>query len=103
MSLTGLHIWSEDGTLPMLPVTLLKGFAPRLRSLTLTRIPFPTLPQLLLPSNDLSELVLEFIPNLGYISPEAMVTGLSVLVSYPPNNGTIRRPPPTKYHPRCHP
>jgi hypothetical protein len=98
-------------SLPVLPVTFLKGFAPRLRSLSLTRIPFPTLPQLLLSSNDLSELFLESIPDLGYISPEAMVMGLSALtrlrclwigfhwhyeirptrrLSYPP----IRCPPP---------
>jgi hypothetical protein len=82
-ALTSLHIWSEilpkSRALPVLPVTFLKGFVPRLRSLSLTRIPFPMLPQLLLSSNNLSELFLESIPDLGFISPEAMVMGLSAL------------------------
>jgi hypothetical protein len=79
--LTSLHISSEfepeEGTVSVVPDTFLKGFAPRLRSLTLTCIPFPTLPQLVSSLNDLSELILESIPNLGYFSPEAIVTGLS--------------------------
>jgi hypothetical protein len=37
------------------------------------------LPQFLLSYNDLSELHLQNIPNLGYITPEAMVTVLSAL------------------------
>ena len=78
-ALTSLHIWSEDGTLPVLPVTFSKGFAPRLRSLVLKRVPFQTIPQLVLSFNDLSELFLEAIPYIGYTSPEAMVTGLAAL------------------------
>jgi hypothetical protein len=93
-TLTSLSIWSEsepqaqaegppaDGSLVgQLPDTFLAGSAPRLRSLTLTGVPFPTLPQLLssLSFNDLSTLWLQDIPNLGYISPDAMVTGLSAL------------------------
>jgi hypothetical protein len=62
-----------------LPVTFLGGSAPSLRSFQLEGIPFPTLPQFLLSCNDLSELYLQNIPDLGYIPPEAMVTVLSAL------------------------
>jgi hypothetical protein len=66
-------------TMPALPATFLGGSAPRLQSLTLRGVPFPTLPQLLLSCNDLSKLSLHNISNIGYISPEAMVMGLSAL------------------------
>jgi F-box-like len=66
-------------TIPALPATFLGGSAPRLQSLTLRGVPFPTLPQLLLSCNDLSELSLCRISNSGYISPEALATGLSAL------------------------
>jgi hypothetical protein len=92
-ALTRLNIWSEsepqvqvedppvDGALLGLPDTFLAGSAPRLQSLTLTSVPFPTLPQFLssLSFDDLSGLWLQDIPNLGYISPDAMATGLSAL------------------------
>ena len=88
--LTSLNIWSEPqgegppvngAVLRQLPNTFLAGSAPRLQSLTLTGVPFPTLPQLLssLSFNDLSKLWLQNIPDFGYISPNAMATGLSAL------------------------
>jgi hypothetical protein len=64
---------------PVLPDTFLGGSAPHLRSLSLEGIAFPTLPQFLLSSNDLSELGLDNIPDFGYISPETMATSLSGL------------------------
>ncbi|KAH9971511.1 hypothetical protein BGW80DRAFT_1253255 [Lactifluus volemus] len=70
----GLRSWSGP-----VPATLLGGSAPSLRSLYIHSVPFPTLPQFLLSCNDLSELYLQDIPNLGYIPPEAMVTVLSAL------------------------
>ena len=82
-ALTSLELAWEvgpgDESMPALPATFLGGSAPRLESLTLKGVPFPTLPQLLLSCNDLSELTLHDISYLGYISPEAMVTGLSAL------------------------
>jgi hypothetical protein len=57
----------------------LGGSAPRLRSIELRGIPFPALPKLLLSTHDLDGLFLHDIPRSGYISPEAMVTGLSTL------------------------
>ncbi|KAH9971516.1 hypothetical protein BGW80DRAFT_1561523 [Lactifluus volemus] len=69
------------GNVLVLPNTFLGGSAPRLRSLHLTGIPFPTLPRLLLSSNDLVHLHLDRIPQNGYISPEAMATCVSALIS----------------------
>ncbi|KAH9971590.1 hypothetical protein BGW80DRAFT_1460543 [Lactifluus volemus] len=97
-----LHI---EGMVPALPNTFLGGFTPRLRSLHLTSIPFSTLPQLLLSSNDLVDLSLLKIPHSGYISPEAMarcisaltrLTNLSIGFISPTSrpDPTTRRPPP---------
>jgi hypothetical protein len=64
---------------PSLPDSFLGGSAPRLRFLKLNRIPFPGLPKLLLSATHLVDLRLVRIPYSGYISPEAMVTCLSML------------------------
>ena len=77
-ALTSLELWT-DKTAPALPDMFLGGSAPRLQSLNLSGIPFPGLPRLLLSATDLSKLYLWWIPHSGYISPEAMVTGLSGL------------------------
>jgi hypothetical protein len=90
---------------PILPDSFLGGTAPRLRSLHCRRIPFPGLPKLLLSATNLVDLTLDYIPRSGYISPEAMGTGLSALTSletlhleflYPPPRPALRtrRPPP---------
>ena len=62
-----------------LPDGFLGGFAPRLQSLELRSIPFPALPKLLLSATDLVRLDLVDIPHSGYMSPEAIVTGLAML------------------------
>jgi F-box-like len=62
-----------------LPDGFLGGFAPRLQSLELRSIPFPALPRLLLSATDLIRLDLVDIPHSGYMSPEAIVTGLAML------------------------
>ncbi|KAH9974462.1 hypothetical protein BGW80DRAFT_182076 [Lactifluus volemus] len=74
-----LHKKWRSPTVPALPNTFLGGSAPRLRSLNLSGITFPTLPRLLLSSNDLVELLLYRIPHSGYISPEAMAMSISAL------------------------
>ncbi|KAH9971501.1 hypothetical protein BGW80DRAFT_1460462 [Lactifluus volemus] len=95
----------KGGTVPVLPNTFLGGSAPRLRYLSLAGIPFPTLPQFLLSSNDLLYLSLLKIPHSGYISPEAMAMCISALTSLrylsigfesPASHPdpTNRRPPP---------
>ncbi len=66
---------------PAVPDSFLGGSAPRLRILTFAGIPFPGLQILLLSATHLVELHLVGIPHSGYISPEEMVTCLSVLTS----------------------
>ena len=78
-ALTHLLVWSNDGDVPILPVEFLARSAPSLKAIILTRIPFPTLPLLLPSTSNLVTLELRKIPQTGYISPEAMVTGLATL------------------------
>ena len=49
----------------------------RLRTLHFTRIPIPTLPQLLSPPTSLVDLQLHDIPKLGHFCPEAFANALS--------------------------
>ena len=99
--LTALHLsTSLHEHVPVLSDTFLGGSTPRLRSLRLEDLTFPTLPQFLLSCNDLSELQLLRMSDIGYNSPEAIVTGLSALSRLTHLNielgqsGTIGRPPP---------
>ena len=93
---------------PLLPLSdsFLGGSAPRLRSLQLDHIPYPGLPKLLLSATHLTNLYLRFIPDSGYIPPEAMAACLSTLTSleclhleflFPPPlpNQESQRPPPS--------
>ena len=77
--LAELVLWPNDETVPVLPDSFLGGSAPRLQFLGLERIPFPSLPKLLLSAGHLVTLHLHSIPHSGYISPDAMVTALSTL------------------------
>jgi hypothetical protein len=77
--LSRLQLESEDEMAFVIPDSFLGGSAPRLRSLVLDYIPFPRLPKLLLSATHLVHIHLLNIPHSGYISPEAMVTCLSVL------------------------
>jgi len=81
--LTHLTLWNEDDDLdvPILPDSFLGGSAPRLRSLLLERIPFPSLPKLLSSTTGLVILHLTSVPDSGFISPKVMVTALSELKS----------------------
>jgi hypothetical protein len=105
--LESLYLGIHDETLPAFPDTFLGGSAPRLQSLHLDHIPFPTLPLLLLSCNNLVSLALSRIPNSGYMSPEAMVTSMATLTrlsslyisfdspaSLPDWRTQHRRPPP---------
>jgi len=76
--LTHLYVWTDD-VVPVLPDSFLGGSAPRLRSLYLYRIPFPSIPKLLLSANGLVELSLSGIPHSGYFSPDEMATALAVM------------------------
>jgi hypothetical protein len=104
--LTRLHIFSRDGNAPLLPDEFLGGSAPRLQDITLSGIPYPSLPTLLLSATDLVTLSLRNIPSTGYISPEAMVACLAMLTrlkafhiefqSATPRPGLTPQPPVTR-------
>ena len=107
LTLSGWYDPWNDILMEVLPDSFLGGSAPRLRTLDLLAIPFPGLPKLLLSATHLTNLRLHFIPNSGYISPEAMATALSSLGSLGqlhfgfPSLSTLpdrasRRPPPPK-------
>jgi hypothetical protein len=107
-ALIHLKLWSCGGTGPVISDSFLGGFAPRLQELALDGIPFPALPNLLLSATDLVKLHLSKIPHSGYISPEAIVTGLSALARLEslslgfqsprsrPAKASRRRPPLTR-------
>jgi hypothetical protein len=85
-ALTRLHLHFQPGRetreeAPVIPASFLGASTPRLQRLSLHSIPFPALPNLLLSATHLVDLGLWRIPHSGYFSPEALVTGLSVLTS----------------------
>ena len=100
-----------SGPAPALPDNFLGGSAPRLQTLRLHSISFPALPKLLLSAASLVCLTLWSIPHSGYMSPEAILTGLAVLANLkylsirfgsPPSHGLrscsdIRRPVNGRY------
>ncbi|KAI9462661.1 hypothetical protein F5148DRAFT_216248 [Russula earlei] len=69
--------WTNTAT--SLPDSLLGGSAPLLRQLILINCPFPGLPKLLFYAKQLVHLCIWDIPDSGYISPQDLVTALSVL------------------------
>jgi len=77
--LTRLCIHSWSGNNEVLPAEFLGGSAPRLQEISLSGVPYPSLPTLLSSSSDLVNLDLFNIPPIGYISPEAMVASLATL------------------------
>jgi hypothetical protein len=78
-ALTNFYIWSFDQSVPMLPETFLGGSAPCLQSFTLWGIAFPSFPKFILSATHIVYLSLFNIPDSGYISPDAMATGLTAL------------------------
>jgi len=72
--------------------SFLGGSAPCLRDLTLIRVPFPALPELLLSATNLVNIIYAIVPRSGYISPQAMVTGLSALTRLESLSLTFRSP-----------
>ena len=77
--LTYLELSTRGDNIPVLPTEFLGGSAPRLQEITLSGIPYPALPALLLSATDLVKLDLFDIPTTGYIPPEAMVASLATL------------------------
>ena len=79
VALTTLQLQSRDSSMPAIPASFLGGTAPLLQTLSLERIRFPGLPNLLLSATHLVSLRLWDIPHSVYIPPEALVNCLSVL------------------------
>jgi len=78
------HLWVQPYLLQRIAISrsFLGGSAPSLRDLRLVSVIFLALPELLLSSTNLVVLTVHWynhIPPSGYISPQAMVTGLSAL------------------------
>jgi hypothetical protein len=107
--LTNLELSSEEENenVPVLPGSFLEGSAPLLHELTLSGIPFPTVPKLLSSTSGLLDLYLWDIPPIsGYISPEEIVASLSTLTrlksfslgfQYSPEADQATRHPPLTY------
>ena len=80
LALTSLVLVSfKQRNVPVLPDSFLGGSAPRLRSLLLSGIPYPSIGNLLSSTTNLVRLSLWHIPRSGYIAPETMVPCLSML------------------------
>jgi F-box-like len=98
--LTDLILGSMGDSAPEIPDSFLGGSAPLLRSLWLSRVPFPGLPKLLLSATQLVELSILNVPHSRFISPAVMTTCLAALtrlerlelVLLPPGSSEI--PPP---------
>jgi len=78
-ALTSLYLASYAPNVPVLPDLFLGGSAPRLRSLELYGIPYPSIGTLLSSTTNLVRLSLWGIPHSGYNSPETIVPCLSML------------------------
>jgi len=99
-ALTHLCLSSRWYTTSNLPDSFLGGSAPRLRSLYLSNIPFPALPNLLLSATGLVCLSFLFSARPPAFSVEVMVDCLSSLVglqklhiNFEPPNASRRQPP----------
>jgi hypothetical protein len=107
-ALRRLQLQFKPETTSAIPASFLGGSARHLREIRLERILFPGLPKPLLSATHLVGLELLDIPHSGYISPEVMVTCLSVLTKLKrfcirfesprsrPGLKTRRPPPPTR-------
>ncbi|KAH9028410.1 hypothetical protein EDB84DRAFT_1563134 [Lactarius hengduanensis] len=98
------HLWlsSDDGNVPVLPKTFLGGSAPRLRVAHLEGIPFPAFPTLLSLATDLVNLQLLNISKTGFVSPDAMVAGLTTLTMLETLSIEFQSPTPLPYR-KCPP
>ena len=76
-----VNLNDETRTVTFAPDSFLGGSAPRLEYLQSNNLLFPGLLNLLLSATHLVYLHLSDIPHSGYISPDTMVTALSILTS----------------------
>ena len=103
LELEDLVLLSNDNSQLTLPNTFWWGH--RLRTLHSTRIAFASLPQLLLPSQNLVTILLDETPSSGYFPPEEFANALCGMtqlqtlslhfLSYPPRRKYFSLPPPS--------
>ena len=103
LALTSLKLFSFGQNVPVLPNSFLGGSAPCLRSLHLDGIPYPSMGKLLSSTTNLVRLSLWHIPHSGYISPEAIVPCLSMLVKLKSLSLGFRYPRSRAHRARRHP
>ena len=102
-TLTSLTLISSGQNVPVLPDFFLGGSAPRLRSLDLNGIPYPSMGKLLLSATNLVLLSLSRIPHSGYIAPETIVHCLSTLARLKSLNLGLQGPRSRAHRERRHP
>jgi hypothetical protein len=78
-ALKSLKLFTFGHNVPVLPDSLLGGSAPRLRSLHLNGVPYPSMGELLLSTTNLVRLSLWRVPHSGYITSGTIVPFLSTL------------------------
>ena len=78
-ALIGLRLESSGEMGPIIPNALLGGSSPQLQNVFLEGMAFPSLPIFVASATHLTKLRLQRIPDIGYISPEAMTTCLAAL------------------------
>ena len=74
------HLWLDPFDTIKASRSLLGGSAPHLQEFNMTQVTFPALPELLLSATNLVLLWYNHVPRPGYISPQAMINGLSALI-----------------------
>ena len=74
-----LILSGDENAQQVITDTFLGGYAPRLQTIHLALIAFPTLPKFLLSATELVKLTLSSITRTGYISPDALAASMSML------------------------
>ena len=103
-ALTSLKLIISFGqNVPVLPDSFLGGSAPRLRSLDLEGIPYPSIGKLLSSTTNLVRLSLSRIPHSGYIPPKTIIPCLSALLKLESLELRFQYPRPLAHRATRHP
>ena len=102
-ALTTLNFFTCGQNVPVFPDSFLGGSAPRLRSLDLDGILYPSMGRLLLSTTNLVRLSLRRIPHSGYIAPETIVPCLSTLPTLESLSLGFQHPRPRAHRASRHP
>ncbi|KAI9512635.1 hypothetical protein F5148DRAFT_792284 [Russula earlei] len=99
-TLTSLELWTNTGSVLVLPNPLLGGYAPRLRTLRVDNLPIPVLRKLPLSSPDLVNLQLW---KMSYVEPQTIVNCLAALTRLETFDLTFYFPPSRHHRTRRRP